>query len=92
MSATLITVKMLISKLQEFPEDMLVGVVSPLEESDAKIEGNIEGISQFEVIKAWEVRTGWTYPPETAPTFGGEDMCTDILLLSDTGKEYLEDE
>ena len=63
MSAHRITVKELILKLSTYPQHMQVCVIYPgWEMDDAQIEGNLEGITQLEVVETTEVRTGWLYP------------------------------
>ena len=90
MSSTWVTVKELRDKLAQYPDNMKVVTIWPGWEHEASVEGNLDGPDQLEVIKAHEVRSGWLYPP---PEWSDEELQQEeLLVISDVGVQWLEDE
>lgn len=89
MSSTWVTVKELKRKLEKYPDEMKVATIWPgcNEDGEARVEGNLDGPDQMEVVRAYEVRSGWYYP---VPEHTHELDCQEVLVLSDVGVQWLE--
>jgi len=92
MSSTRVTVKELRDRLAQYPDDMRVVTIWPghYNHGEAKIEGNLDGPDNLEVIRAWEVRSGWLYPPSYAYMDDDDESCEELLVISDVGVQWLE--
>ena len=74
MSAHRITVKELILKLALHPQDMPVCVIYPgWDDPDMDCEGELDGVTDLEVVETTEARGGWHYPTRDLG-FGNEKV------------------
>jgi hypothetical protein len=91
MSARHGTVGELIERLRQFPEDMQVCTLWPGQRAEWRNEGNLVGITQFDVVTAGEVRSGWFYNgTETDLPEMVEPI--QVLVLSEAGVDWCESE
>jgi hypothetical protein len=89
MSETRITVEELISKLSEYPPDMLAAVIYPGHADMGETEGQLDGPKHFEVRKCTLARSGYHYPPD--PSHIDDDFLEhEVLVISDVGVQWLE--
>lgn len=86
MSTQIKTVSDLIQELLQFPLDYPIASIHP-NQDERQVEGELGHVHALEVVFALETRSGWKYPVLDIM----ENETVPVLLISDVGKQWLEE-